>query len=133
MTDDPAADSAVVIFVLDALTSAVVDRFSGDHDLVVVIFVAMSPDHAAAGCMLAGEATVVVHAAPPSFTKSPWGNGRRYRPTSPQLRDSRVRTSRRLPVTPDGVVYAGHGPALQELLGRRRRSRSSRGAQSQWP
>jgi hypothetical protein len=73
MTDDPAADGAVVILVLDALTSAVVDGFSGDHDLVVVIFVAMSRNHAAAGCLLADEATVVVHAAPPSVTKSPWG------------------------------------------------------------
>jgi hypothetical protein len=71
MTDDPAADSAVVILVQDALTSAVVEDFPGDHDLVVVIFVAMSSDQTAAGCLLAGEATVVVHAAPPSVTKSP--------------------------------------------------------------
>jgi hypothetical protein len=80
MTDDPAADSSVVIFVLDALTSAVIDGFAGDHDLVVVIFIAMSPDHTAAGCLLADEATVVVHAAPPSVAKMTLGNAAKHRP-----------------------------------------------------
>jgi hypothetical protein len=95
VANDPAADTPVVILVLDALAPAVVHRFPGDDDLVVVIFVVVSPDQAAAGCLLTDEAAVVVHAAPPSVTKMTLGNAADA-DTNTQLRgfwDSKVPAS----------------------------------------
>src|SRR5688572_32069852 len=116
MANDPAADASVVILVLDALTSAVVDGFAGDDDFVVVIFVVVSADQAAAGCLLAGEAAVVVHAAPPLCYEMTWGT-----PPTP-TNEYRLRSLRR--AWPGGARFLRPSPGLALEL---RRSFSAAG------
>ena len=68
MPNDAVTDTSVVILALNAVATTVVDGFSGNHDFVVVIFVAVAADGTTAGRCLAREAAVFVHARPPSET-----------------------------------------------------------------
>jgi hypothetical protein len=100
MTNDPPADTPVVILVLDALASALVDGFAGDDDFVVVIFVVVSRDLSAAGCLLAGKTAVVVHRRASPLLRNDLGNAADA--------DHECAGS-------GWVVYAGRGPAVQEF------------------
>ena len=68
MPNDAVTDTSVVILALNAVATTVVDGFSGNHDFVVVIFVAVAADGTTARRCLAREAAVFVHARPPSET-----------------------------------------------------------------
>ena len=91
MPNDPPTDTPVVVLVLNALATTVVDGFSGDHDLVVVIFVAVAADSTAARGSLAREAAVFVHAGPPFETSN---LGCRHAEISAERRDLGLRRYR---------------------------------------
>jgi len=106
------ADASVVVLVLDALASARVERFHGDHDFVVVIFVGFAVAELAAGGLTTLEAAVCVHAAASPLKRVP---GETPPPTKDATPGTLLGGCPRLP----GSVGQGHSLRLSPAGGAR--------------